>query len=162
MQKYICYTDGSYQASLNAGGWSSIILDENLNLVTKLYQGMTNTTNNRMEIKAVIETLKYFNERVQLTIISDSQYVVNSINTGLVKTWVENNDLTKKNLDLWFELVELLDKHDVTMVWVKGHNGDKWNEEADKWCVFAAQCYNLPRDVWTIDLKQNDSEIFGI
>lgn len=151
MQRYICYTDGSYQASLNAGGWSSIILDENSKLIARLYQGMTHTTNNRMEIRAVIETLKYFKDPTELTIVSDSQYVVNSINSGLAIKWVANNDLSKKNLDLWFELIDLLAKHNVTMVWTKGHNGNKWNEEADKWCVFAAQCYNLPRDIWTID-----------
>lgn len=162
MQRFICYTDGSYQASLNAGGWASIILDENENVIARLYQGMTDTTNNRMEIKAVIETLKYFKERCDLTIISDSQYVVQSIVTGSAESWIKNNDLTKKNLDLWFELVELLSKHNVTMQWVKGHNNNRWNEEADKWCTFAAQCYNLPKDIWTIELKQNDLEINGM
>ena len=162
MQRYICYTDGSYQASVNAGGWSSIILDENENVVAKLYQGMTHTTNNRMEIMAVLQTLKYFKERSNLIIISDSQYVVNSIITGSAVKWIIDNDLSKKNLDLWFELIDQLSKHNVTMKWVKGHNGNKWNEEADKWCTFAAQCYNLPRDVWTIESKQKNLEIDGI
>ena len=83
MSKYICYTDGSYQASLQSGGWSSIILDESENIIAKLYQGYTHTTNNRMELMAVIETLKYFKERTELIIVSDSQYVVNSIITGI-------------------------------------------------------------------------------
>ena len=150
MNTYICYTDGSYQDTLKAGGWSSIILDEKEHVVAKLYQGMTHTTNNRMELRGVIETLKYFNTKSNLTIISDSQYVVNGIVSGSAKRWIEENDLSKKNLDLWFELIELLQNHNVTMQWVKGHNGNKWNEEADKWCTFAAQCYNLPRDIWTI------------
>ena len=111
---------------------------------------MTNTTNNRMELRAVLETLKYFEEPVELTIISDSQYVIGGIN-GSAKKWIENSDLTKKNLDLWFQIVELLEKHKVTMIWTKGHIGNKWNEEADRLCVFAAQCYNLPKDVWTIE-----------
>lgn len=115
-----------------------------------------------MELMAVIETLKYFKERTELTIVSDSQYVVNSIITGICNKWIEENDLSKKNLDLWFQLVELLPKHDVTMQWVKGHNNNKWNEEADKWCTFAAQCYNLPRDIWTIDSMQKNLEITGI
>ena len=162
MPKYICYTDGSYQASLQSGGWSSIILDKQENIIAKLYQGYTHTTNNRMELMAVIETLKYFKERTELIIVSDSQYVVNSIVTGVCNKWIEENDLSKKNLDLWFQLVELLPKHDVTMQWVKGHNNNKWNEEADKWCTFAAQCYNLPRDIWTIDSMQKNLEITGI
>lgn len=156
MQRYICYTDGSYQSSFNAGGWSSIILDENENIVAKLYQGFTHTTNNRMELMAVIETLNYFKDPTELIIISDSQYVVNSIITGSCNKWIEENDLSKKNLDLWFKLVDLLQKHNVTMKWVKGHDGNKWNEEADKWCTFAAQCYNLPRDIWTIDSMQKN------
>ncbi len=160
MKKYICYTDGSYQSSLNAGGWSSIILDENEHLITRLYQGATHTTNNRMELRAVIETLKYFKEPSSLIIISDSQYVINGMLSA--RKWIENNDLSKKNLDLWFELVELLDIHSVEMQWTKGHVGNKWNEEADKWCTFAAQCYNLPRDVWTTKSTLSDLETDGI
>ena len=162
MSRYICYTDGSYKESLNAGGWSSIILDENENVIAKLYQGFTHTTNNRMELMAVIETLKYFKDSTELLIISDSQYVVNSVVTGACNKWIKENDLSKKNLDLWFQLVDLLPKHNVTIQWVKGHNNNKWNEEADKWCTFAAQCYNLPRDIWTIDSMQKNSEIIGI
>ena len=152
MSKFICYTDGSYQSSLNAGGWASIILDEKENIVKKLFQGMSNTTNNRMELRAVLETLKFFENSTELTIISDSQYVINGIN-GAAEKWIKDSDLSKKNLDLWFEIVELLHKHKVTMEWTKGHVGNKWNEEADKLCVFAAQCYNLPRDIWTTELE---------
>ena len=149
MRKFICYTDGSYQASINAGGWASIILDENEKVIAKLYQGLTHTTNNRCELRAVLETLKYFNEPTDITIVSDSQYVIGGIN-GSAQKWFEEQDFSKKNLDLWFEVVELLKKHKVTMIWTKGHIGNKWNEEADKLCVFAAQCYNIPRDIWTI------------
>ena len=162
MCKYICYTDGSYQASLNAGGWCSIILDNNENHIKTLYQGYKNTTNNRMELRAVLETLKYFEDPSDLTIISDSQYVVGSITSGSAKKWIETKDYEKKNLDLWFDVVDLLEKHNVTMLWTKGHIGNKWNEEADKWCTFAAQCYNLPEDIWTIDLILKKSEITGM
>ena len=82
MKRYKCYTDGSYQESIKAGGYSSIIYDENGNLVKELYQGFKNTTNNRMEARAVLETLKYFKEPTDITIISDSMYVVNTINQG--------------------------------------------------------------------------------
>ena len=161
MQRYICYTDGSYQPSLGAGGWASIILDKNENLVARLYQGNTHTTNNRMELKAVIETLKYLKEPSEVLIVSDSQYVTHGIESGLPIQWVRLNDTTKSNLDLWFELVELLQKHNVSVQWIKGHDGNKWNEEADKWCVFAAQCYNIPRDIWTIDSTQKSLETTG-
>lgn len=79
MKKYKAYTDGSYQSSINSGGYASIIYDENNNIVAKLYQGFKDTTNNRMEIRAVLETFKYFQEPVDITIVSDSMYVVNTI-----------------------------------------------------------------------------------
>lgn len=84
MKKYKAYTDGSYQSSISAGGYASIIYDENNNLITRLYQGFKNTTNNRMEARAILETLKYFKEPVDITIVSDSMYVVNTINQGWV------------------------------------------------------------------------------
>ena len=159
---YIAYTDGSYQSSINAGGWASIILDSNENIVAKLYQGFTNTTNNRMELMGVLETLKYFKTPINLKIVSDSMYIIGSVTSGSAKKWIEENDLSKKNLDLWFQIVDLLEVHNVTFEWTKGHIGNKWNEEADKWCTFAARCINLPRDVWTINLQQKDLDSTGI
>lgn len=89
MHKYIAYTDGSFQQSLHngkgAGGYASIICDENNNIIKEIYSGFTDTTNNRMEIYAVIATLQYFKEPVEITIVSDSMYVVNTINQG----WAE-------------------------------------------------------------------------
>jgi ribonuclease HI len=85
MKKFKAYTDGSYQSSIDAGGYASIIYDENDNVVAKLYQGFKHTTNNRMEARAVLETLKYFKEPTDITIVSDSMYVVNTINQGWAK-----------------------------------------------------------------------------
>lgn len=81
---YTVYTDGSYQDSIKAGGYSAIIIHEG-NIVKKLYQGYKNTTNNRMELMGVLATLKYFKEPTEIEIYSDSQYVVNNINSGNVK-----------------------------------------------------------------------------
>lgn len=145
MEEYIAYCDGSYQSSINSGGWSSVII-QNDQIVKKLYQGYKNTTNNRMEIKAVIETLKYFKSPIKITIYSDSQYVVNSIVNKHVYQWFKDKDYSKKNLDLWFELIDLLDFHDVSFQWVKGHNDNTFNDIADKLAVHAAQCLNLPTD----------------
>ena len=85
MKKYKAYTDGSYQESIKAGGYASIIFDENGNQIKEIYQGWKNTTNNRMEALAVLETLKFFREPVEITIVSDSMYVVNTIKEGWVK-----------------------------------------------------------------------------
>ncbi len=145
MDSYIAYCDGSFQASINAGGWASVILKDGV-IIKKLYKGYIGTTNNRMEIMGVLETLRYFKTPIKIKIYSDSQYVVNSITKGYVRKWLEDKDFSKKNLDLWFELLDWLDFHDVTFEWVKGHNDNEMNELADKLAVHAAQCLNIPKD----------------
>lgn len=142
---YEIYCDGSFQSSINSGGWSAIIVKDNV-VVKKLYQGYLNTTNNRMEIMAVIGALNYFKTPTNIKIYSDSQYVVNSICNGHVYKWFDEKDYSKKNLDLWFELIDLLNVHNVTFEWVKGHDNNKLNNLADKFAVHAAQCLNLPKD----------------
>ena len=142
---YEAYCDGSYQSSINSGGWSSIILNNN-KIIKKLYQGYHNTTNNRMELMGVLETLNYFKTPIKIKIYCDSQYVINSIKEGYVYTWFKNKDYSKKNLDLWFKIIDLLNFHDVTFEWVKGHQYNEMNNLADKLAVHAAQCLNLPED----------------
>ena len=97
--KYIAYVDGSYQSSLNAGGYASIICNGN-QVIKELYQGFLHTSNNRMELLAVIETLKYFPYPVEITIVSDSKYVVETITRAAPQKWFEEHDYSKKNLDL--------------------------------------------------------------
>lgn len=145
MEEYEAYTDGSFQSSINAGGWSSVILKDG-KLFKTLYFGNLNTSNNRMEIKGVLETLKFFKTPIFITIYSDSQYVVNSIENRWVEHWFETKDYSKKNLDLWFELLDLLNFHKVKLVWVKGHANNEFNNLADELAVHAAQCLNLPED----------------
>lgn len=95
----MAYTDGSCIEGGARGGYSSVIYC-NDKIVAQLYQGYLNTTNNRMELRGVIETLKYFKDSIKITIVSDSQYVVNSINGKHCYKWIKDNDLSKKNLDL--------------------------------------------------------------
>ena len=144
-ESYIAYCDGSYQPKIETGGWASIILKEG-QIIKKLYYGMRNTTSNRMELTAVIETLKFFKERVKITIYSDSQYVVNSIMEGWVKYWFDTKDYNKKNLDLWYQLLDLLEFHDVTLIWIKGHDMNVMNNYVDMLAQHAAKCLNLPED----------------
>ena len=145
MESYEAYTDGSYQDSIKAGGWASIILKDG-KIFKKLYQGLKYTTNNRCELIGVIETLQYFKNPVNITIYSDSQYVVNSVNGGYAFKWIKESDISKKNFDLWFKLVDLLDYHNVTMKWVKGHESNKYNNLADLYCTHSAICLNIPED----------------
>ena len=99
-----------------------------------------------MEIRGVLETLKFFKKPVKIKIYSDSQYVINSIVNKHVYKWFEGKDFSKKNLDLWFELIDLLAIHDVTFECGKGHETNEMNNSADKLAVHAAQCLNLPED----------------
>ena len=147
MTEYVAYCDGSFQSSIESGGWASIILQDG-KIIKKLYQGYKHTTNNRMEIRGVLETLKFFKTPVKIKIYSDSQYVISSITGGYAKKWLEEKDFSKKNLDLWFELIDLVEFHNVTFTWVKGHNGDKWNELADTLAVVSARCLNISEE-WT-------------
>lgn len=151
--KWLIYTDGSCHQD-GTGGFAAVFC-KNGRCVDKIYQGYTNTTNNRMELRAVVEALKWFKDPTEVTIVSDSQYVVNSVNGKYCFKWIKENDLSKKNLDLWFELINLLEYHTVTFKWVKGHNNYSMNEYADRLACHAAECLNLPED--PINIKWNDT-----
>ena len=158
MNKFIAYTDGSFQQSLQngegAGGWASVICDEYNNIIATLYYGYKHTSNNRMEAMAVLETLKYFKDPSEIIIVSDSMYVVNTIQNNWAAKWFEEKDYSKANLDIWFQILELLDFHKVTMKWVKGHSNNKMNNLADQLCTFVARCINLPEDEYYIKGKE--------
>ena len=114
------YTDGACIGNPGPGGWGVVILNENDNQF--LSGGEKNTTNNRMEIMAVIEGLKNV-ESTDLTVYSDSTYVINTITKG----WKKN-----KNQDLWEILEKLVSEKKVKWKWVKGHSGNEFNEKADQ------------------------------
>jgi ribonuclease HI len=99
-----------------------------------------------MELRGVLEALEYFKVPTKMKIYSDSQYVISSIVNGHVKKWFEQQDFSKKNLDLWYDILDLLEFHDVEFQWVKGHSDNEYNELCDKLAVHAAQCLNLPED----------------
>ena len=162
MKKYKAYTDGSYQDSIKAGGYASIIFDEEGNKVKELYQGYKNTTNNRMEALAVLATLEYFKEPTDITIVSDSMYVVNTIGQGWVKKWYDEKDYSKKNLDIWFKILDYLSYHNVIMEWTKGHANDIINNQVDELCVFAARCLNLPEDEFSNKSKKGGESLVSV
>ena len=127
------YTDGACSGNPGPGGWGVFI--ENSGNVTELSGRDETTTNNRMELKAVIEALKFFTINSKLTIHTDSKYVMDGASRWIIN-WKKNNwktaqkkDVKKK--DLWIELDNLLNYHDVSWVWVKGHDGIYGNERAD-------------------------------
>lgn len=134
------YTDGACSGNPGVGGWASVLLYEQHK--KELYGNDKETTNNRMELTAVIEALKALKRPCNVTLYSDSKYVVDSINKDWVYKWEANNWIKSDrkpalNTDLWKELLTLLEVHRVKFVWVKGHNGNEYNERCDELAVKA-------------------------
>lgn len=134
------YTDGACSGNPGAGGWASVLLYEQHK--KEVYGNARETTNNRMELTAVIEALKALKRPCNVTLYSDSKYVIDSINKDWVYKWEANNWIKSDrkpalNTDLWKELLALLELHRVKFVWVKGHNGNEYNERCDELAVKA-------------------------
>ena len=131
------YTDGACSVNPGVGGWGAVIIYDS-GKEEKIYGSDPETTNNRMEITAVIKSLEKVNEKNNIKIYSDSTYVINTV----TKNWKRN-----ANNDLWDALDKLLEGRDIKWEWVKGHSGDKYNDIADKLAVDAI-----------IKLKKNNSK----
>ena len=135
MKKVSLYTDGACSGNPGAGGYGGILI---YNGHEKEYSGYeAETTNNRMELRAVIEGLKMLKEPVELDIYSDSAYVVNAFTEKWIENWQLNNWRTAskkpvQNIELWQELLELLTPHTVTWNKVKGHADNPYNNRCDK------------------------------
>ena len=128
------YTDGACSGNPGKGGWGALI-QENDN-EKKLSGSELNTTNNRMELTAVIKALEHYDESREIEVFTDSKYVMQGI-TEWIKNWKNNHWKTSqkkdvKNKDLWILLDTVSAKHDIKWSWVKGHAGDYGNEIADK------------------------------
>jgi ribonuclease HI len=128
------YTDGSCSGNPGPGGWGAVIV-KNGKVMAELSGGEKNTTNNRMELIAAIRSLQYPENPASVVLYTDSEYVKNGI-TKWISAWRKNGWKTSankpvKNKDLWEELVEASERHDVSWQWVKGHAGNKYNERAD-------------------------------
>ena len=128
------YTDGACSGNPGKGGWGALI-QENDN-EKKLSGSELNTTNNRMELTAVIRALEHYDEAKEIEVFTDSKYVMQGI-TEWIKNWKTNHWKTSqkkdvKNKDLWVLLDSVSAKHDIKWSWVKGHSGDYGNEIADK------------------------------
>jgi len=128
------YTDGACSGNPGKGGWGAILLYQDKE---KTINGFDpETTNNRMELIAVIEALKIIKKNIKIEIYTDSNYVKDGI-TKWIFSWKKNGwknskKQVVKNADLWQELDLLVQKYNVEFFWVKGHNGDKYNEIADE------------------------------
>ena len=128
------YTDGACSGNPGIGGWGAVILENSKDDVF-LNGGNDNTTNNRMELQAAIEALKFFKDKQDITLVTDSKYVKDGIQSW-IQNWKKNGWKTAakkpvKNKELWIELDDLIARHNITWEWVKGHAGNTHNEKAD-------------------------------
>lgn len=156
MKKITLYCDGSSLGNPGFGGWGVILNYQGTRKI--LSGGEANTTNNRMELIAVIEGLKALREPCDVKIISDSKYVCNGINLWL-KNWIIKDFKKVKNPDLWREYENLSKKHKIIAVWVKGHNGHKENEECDKIAkIEAEKIKNSTLDIYDSELSENHNK----
>lgn len=143
------YTDGACSGNPGPGGYGAILV---YNAHRKeISGGYRETTNNRMEIMAVLKGLELLKESCQVTVYTDSKYVSDAMKLGWVERWKANGWMRNKkepalNVDLWEEMLELCQKHDVRFEWVKGHAGHPENERCDKLATEALKQDSLPID----------------
>lgn len=135
MKDVMVYTDGACSGNPGPGGWGAVLFFESHQ--KEISGGEKHTTNNRMEIQAVIEGLKLLKEPCQVKVYSDSAYVVNCFQKGWINGWLRNGWKNSKkepveNQDQWKELWELMNKHKVEYVKVKGHSDNEWNNRCDE------------------------------
>ena len=145
-KEVVVYTDGACSGNPGPGGWGATIkLEEE---TVEIYGGENNTTNNRMELMAVIvglESLK--NPGMEVIVYSDSKYVVDAIEKKWLFNWEQKNFKGKKNKDLWERFLNVYNKHKVLFQWIKGHNKHPQNERCDELAVKAARGKDLFSDL---------------
>ena len=149
MKQVVIYTDGACSGNPGPGGYGAVLLYNGHR--KELSGGFRLTTNNRMEMLAVIEALRSLKDRCAVKLHSDSQYVINAIEKGWAAKWKANGWMRNKkdkavNPDLWQQLLDLCKQHKVEFVWVRGHSGNIENERCDVLAVAASQQRNLPAD----------------
>ena len=153
--KVILYTDGAARGNPEGpGGYGAILeyIDTKGQLHTKeMSQGYVKTTNNRMELMAVITGHEALNRPCEVDVYSDSQYVINAFNQHWIDSWIRKNwkrgkNEPVKNVDLWKRLLKAASPHKITWIWVKGHNGHPQNERCDLLATTAADGNDLIED----------------
>lgn len=149
MKKIDIYTDGACSGNPGPGGYGVVLLYNGKR--KELSAGYRSTTNNRMELLAVIQGLKELKENCEVNLYSDSKYIVDAVNKGWLNKWKNNNWMRNKtekalNVDLWQKLIKLLEVHKVEFIWVKGHANNVENERCDTLARKALQEKNLLND----------------
>ena len=150
------YTDGAAKGNPGKGGYGVVLLSGKHR--KEISQGFKLTTNNRMELLAVIiglESLKKNNETV--VVYSDSKYVVDAVEKKWVFSWEKTNFNKKKNPDLWIRFLKIYRQHNIAFKWVKGHSNNVENNRCDLLAVEASEGVNLETDVWYEKSQEKNS-----
>ena len=142
LQQVIIYTDGACDPNPGIGGWAAILLHPDSGKRTEISGGDPESTNNRMELTAVLEALQRLKGKCGVTIHTDSQYVKNAFTAGWLKSWQAKGWKTAskepvKNRDLWEKLLEAVNQHVVAWQWIRGHHVDPLNNRCDELAVAA-------------------------
>jgi ribonuclease HI len=145
MKKVNIYTDGACRGNPGKGGWGAIL--EYKGIRREMSGGERETTNNRMELTAVIEALSALKEPCEVTLYSDSKYVIDGLSKGWARSWKKNgwkksDKSPALNPELWDKLLELEDYHTLEYVWIKGHDGHPENERCDTLATTQADKFN--------------------
>jgi ribonuclease HI len=145
MSQLVIYTDGAARGNPGPGGYGAVLHWGNT--IKEISGGFKHTTNNRMELMAAIEALKLLKrDGLDITIYSDSAYVVNSVEKRWLFNWAKTGYKGKKNADLWAQYLQLHTKHKIKFVWVKGHADNQWNNRCDILATTAADGRDLKED----------------
>ena len=159
MNRINIYTDGSARGNPGPGGYG-VLLEYN-GYVKEISDGFKLTTNNRMELLAVIVGLESIKKKnYDICVFSDSKYVVEAINKGWVFNWEKRNFKQKKNPDLWKRFLQIYSDHNVKFIWVKGHSGHVQNERCDELAVIASKAKLLKSDTGYEQSKHLPKSLF--
>jgi len=140
------YTDGAARGNPGNGGYAAIMISGKHR--KEISQGFAHTTNNRMELLAVIVALENIKaQNANVTVFSDSKYVVDAVNQGWLQIWERMHFKDKKNPDLWMRFLNVYRRHKVKFIWIEGHAGNPLNERCDKMAVEASMQPDLPEDI---------------
>ena len=144
MKTVVIFTDGACSGNPGPGGWGAILRYKGVE--KELSGGEPETTNNRMELTAVISALSALKEPCDVQLYSDSKYIIDAVTKGWAKSWkakgwIKGDKKPALNSDLWDTLLSLLDKHTVEFIWVKGHAGHPENERCDTLAVEQSKLY---------------------
>ena len=144
MKQVIIYTDGACSGNPGPGGWGAVLLYGRHK--KEISGGAAETTNNRMELTAVIRALAILKEPCRVDLYSDSKYVIDALEKGWAwgwkrKGWVKSDKKPALNPDLWEELLALVQKHELTYHWVKGHAENPYNNRCDEMAVAESRKY---------------------